>query len=550
MATTTDTTVIDYKVTGADQAAAATSKIAKEQEKLAKVIAQDNSALAQHTAALKLATVEQRNAAASTEKLTAASRSFAVANDNGSRAVSSLAKATTAGNLGLNRYGETFAKFGGVAASINPEIANLVSTVGRATSATGAFASIIGGPAGVIAGTLLGAFALWGEYTDGQSKKLEALANAQEKVAVGSIKFSDRLAKVTGANAGMDRTDRINRGEGTVDEYQASIGQARAFLKSYQSGSDSGSISDGERAAARSIARLEEQLAQAKARDQINEALASGGNNTGAIGEDISGGGPKSSAYGQQSIAGNQLDEVRAAGDERKRIAEEQLRAVAEMQSYYGDQEKQLNAELLADKRAVLDEQSEAERRAADERMQAIRDGTKEEMELAKEAAEKNKVIKDVVATGVKNVSTASVQSLKALATGRKAGLKEYLATIGDQAVADGTWRVLQGVGEIAGMNYAGGAAMIAAGGAEIAFGMSLGSNTAGARGGPGSTAGRTRAKPAERPAEPQGGRQQASRNTTSNLTVNVSAMVADADAGVRIVKAMNASKAVYGKWS
>lgn len=107
---------------------------------------------------------------------------------------------------------------------------------------------------------------------------------------------------------------------------------------------------------------------------------------------------------------------------------------------------------------------------------------------------------------------------------------KAIIAAIGDQMVAEGSKALFSGGIMLAGGNYAGGAATIALGAAEIAAGFGLGATVSapagGGQGGNGT------------PAEPSRFRQGEDRAERTTTVINIDAMVADANAGRRIEQA------------
>jgi hypothetical protein len=126
-----------------------------------------------------------------------------------------------------------------------------------------------------------------------------------------------------------------------------------------------------------------------------------------------------------------------------------------------------------------------------------------------------------------------------------------YLAAIGEQAVADGSFRILKGAGMLAesyGIDPAG-YATIAAGSAEVAFGLALGAAGGGGKRGASAGGGGGRAMATARPSEPTSMRgNDGPRETRSNIQVNVQTLVADERVGERVMGAIEQANQKLGR--
>lgn len=93
---------------------------------------------------------------------------------------------------------------------------------------------------------------------------------------------------------------------------------------------------------------------------------------------------------------------------------------------------------------------------------------------FAQQHAEREKLKKMVAIDALQSMASVGISALQKLAKGEKVSTKEILAALGDQLVARGTGHVLEGIA-MSVMGLPSGPPLIAAGSAEVAFGIGLG---------------------------------------------------------------------------
>jgi hypothetical protein len=472
----------------------------------------------------------------------ALAKAGAASNDN-ARAASAAGKAWTGA-------GEKISKVSAVLMSVDSGMGKLVGTLGRAAGAATTFSSALGGPLGLAAGGLIGAFALWSDYTATQEKKLESLTSATKKATFAAMTFDGQLKKITGARDKADLQKRLGSGAGSSAEYEAEIARLQNMNAAGIAGQSAGAINPEYRNKKQyeneeRIRELEGRLANAREREKIENALRDGGNPSGAIGDDITGGAAKPAAPGQ-SAARNQLDQLRAAGDARKEAFSNQMAALEEVRRSYESREKESARLLLDERKRAIDDELQAARSAADQRIEMRRQEAEEAMKLEEQLAEKRRLTQQIAIDGARNVAGATTGALVKIAKGQKMSTAAFLESIGEQAIADGTFRILQGAAMLATLNPAG-AAAIAAGGAEVAFGVALGAPARGSRGGGGGGSNRGAGFSSE-PTTVRRPGDEGPRETRSNITVQVNTLVADERTGERVMQSIEAAHMKLGR--
>jgi hypothetical protein len=441
----------------------------------------------------------------------------------------------------LGQTSERFSKLSAVSNAVNSSMGRLLGTFGQAAGAAQALSATIGGPIGLAAGGLIGAFALWSTYTDAQEKKLKSLKTATEEAGFAALRFDKQLEQITRDRGKTDRLDKLQTGMASSDEYEAELARLRNTNARLLAEQQAGNISSEYRVSQQYknealISEYEPRVQQARDREEIAKALASGGNRTGAI-DDLET--PRAAANdNDQSAARDQLDALRASGDERKALYNDQMRALSEVRKLYSVQTREVERLDHDARLAAIDAEYEASKDAAARRLEIRRQESEEYKQLEAQAEQEGKLRRQVAISGMQNVAGASVGALQKVAKGQKMTTAAFLEGIGDQAVADGTFRIMQGLA-ISVLNPAQGVPLMLAGGAEVAFGIGLGA--AAARGGKGSAGGGggLRANAAPVSAEPVGGAESEPRTVRSNIVVNVNANVVDDRAGVMIMQSL-----------
>jgi hypothetical protein len=470
----------------------------------------------------------------------ALAKAGAASNDN-ARAASAAGKAWTGA-------GEKISKVSAVLMSVDSGMGKLVGTLGRAAGAATTFSSALGGPLGLAAGGLIGAFALWSDYTATQEKKLESLTSATKKATFAAMTFDGQLKKITGARDKADLQKRLGDGSASSADYEAEIARLQNMNAAGTAGQSSGAINPEYRNRIQyrneaRIAELEQSLAGAREREKLAAQVAQA-DSLGAIG-DGPGGGTKKDGSGI-SRAGLQLDQLRAAGDARKEAFSEQMAALEEVRRSYESREKESARLLLDERKRAIDDELQAARSAADQRIEMRRQEAEEAMKLEEQLAEKRRLTQQIAIDGARNVAGATTGALVKIAKGQKMSTAAFLESIGEQAIADGTFRILQGAAMLATLNPAG-AAAIAAGGAEVAFGVALGAPARGSRGGGGGGSNRGAGFSSE-PTTVRRPGDEGPRETRSNITVQVNTLVADERTGERVMQSIEAAHMKLGR--
>jgi hypothetical protein len=471
----------------------------------------------------------------------ALAKAGAASNDN-ARAASAAGKAWQAA-------GGNISKVASVLSSVDGNMGKLVGTLGKAAGAASMFSSALGGPLGLAAGGLIGAFALWSDYTATQEKKLESLTNATKKATFAAMTFDGQLKKITGARDKADLQKRLGSGAGSSAEYEAEIARLQNMNAAALTGQGEGAINPEYRNRIQyrneqRIAELEGQLANARAREEIAAATAQA-DSLGAIG-DMPGAGGKKEGSGI-SRAGLQLDQLRAAGDARKEAYSEQMAALEEVRRSYEEREKESARLLLDERKRAIDDELQAARSAADERIEMRRQEAEAAMRLEEQLAEKRRLTQQIAIDGARNVAGATTGALVKIAKGQKMSTAAFLESIGEQAIADGTFRILQGAAMLATLNPAG-AAAIAAGGAEVAFGVALGAPARGSRGGGGGGGSNRGGGFSSEPTTVRRPGDDGPREVRSNIVVQVNTLVADERTGERVMQSIEAANMKLGR--
>jgi hypothetical protein len=455
---------------------------------------------------------------------------------------------TGAGGSGkaLQQAGERIAKISALASTASPELGKLTGTLGKAAGAASTLSLAIGGPAGLAVGGLVAAFSIWTDHTEKQRAKLEELNKEMRDAMTVALTFEERLNAVTKASAQRDMQQRLGSGAASSDEYKAKIMQLREQLRREQA-SNPGAVTDFERGYQRDINDYQSRLANARAREDIDKQ-ASAAETYGQIGD-----APKTGAGSKsdQSAARNQLEAVRAAGDARKELHDQHMQALEDVRREYEMREREGTKLMLDEKKQAIDAEYQASRDAAAERIRIRQDEAAEYERLEAEAAERGQMRRDIAISGAQNVAGATTKAMVAVARGQKMTVGMYLAAIGEQAVADGSFRILKGAGMLAesyGIDPAG-YATIAAGSAEVAFGLALGAAGGGGKRGASAGGGGGRAMATARPSEPTSMRgNDGPRETRSNIQVNVQTLVADERVGERVMGAIEQANQKLGR--
>lgn len=446
-------------------------------------------------------------------------------------------------NKSLQQAGERIAKISALAATADPAIGKLTGTIGKAAGAASTLSLAIGGPTGIAVGGLVAAFSIWSDYTEKQRAKLEELNKAMLESITAALTFEERLSAVTKARGQMELQKRLGSGAASSDEYEAKIRELGEQLRREQA-QNPGAVSALERGYQRDINEYRQRQENARAREQIEAALQSGGNKTGAIGEEPGKGTPFKS---DQSAARNQLEALRAAGEQRKELYDSQLSALEDVRKQYEMRERESTRLMLDEKKKAIDEEFEAARAAADRRIEIRKYEAEEYAKLEEAAAERRKLGQEIAISGARNVAGAVTSASVKIANGQKVTTKAFLAAIGEQAIADGTFRILQGAGMLATLNPAG-AAAIAAGGAEVAFGVALGGGSGGNKGGGhgGGVGGGGYSSRGSEPSRVQ--RDEGPRETRSNIVVQVQTLVADERVGEHVMNGIDMAHRKLGR--
>jgi hypothetical protein len=248
---------------------------------------------------------------------------------------------------GLQQAGEKIARVSALAATADPTIGKLVGTLGKAANAASVFSLAIGGPAGLAVGGLVAAFSVWTDHTEKQRAKLEELNKTMRESLTVALTFEERLSAVTKARGQRELQQRLGSGDASSDEYQAKIFELREQLRREQSG-NKGGVTDLERGYQRDINDYQSRLANARARESMGTEVANA-EKFGQIGD-----GPKTGKGPQsdQSAARNQLEALRAAGEQRKELHQQQLSALEEIDRQYQERAKS-TARLEYDERVT-----------------------------------------------------------------------------------------------------------------------------------------------------------------------------------------------------
>lgn len=449
----------------------------------------------------------------------------------------------------LQQAGERIAKISALAATASPELGKLTGTLGKAAGAASTLSLAIGGPAGLAVGGLVAAFSIWTDHTEKQRAKLEELNKTMRESMTTTLTFEERLSAVTKARNQMELQKRLDDGSASSDEYKASILLQKELLRREQA-SNPGAVSAFERNSAEAIRRSEARLANALEREKIEAALQSGGNKSGAILDSPENGtGPKS----DQSAARNQLEALRAAGEQRKELYTQQLSALEDVEKLYEERRRETARLELDERKQAIQNEYDAARSAADERIRIREEEAEAYIKLEEKLAEDRKLKQEIAISGARNVAGATTNALVAVARGQKMTVGMYLAAIGEQAVADGSFRILKGAGMLAesyGLDPAG-YATIAAGTAEVSFGLALGAAGKGKSGGGSGARGGSSRSAGGGPGEPTNVRRPGDdgpRETRSNIVVQVQTLVADERTGERVMQSLEAAHHKLGR--
>lgn len=325
--------------------------------------------------------------------------------------------------------------FGAALSTAIPEIGGFTSAIGRASGVIGSMTALLGGPWGLAIGAAVTAVGL--------------LSAAFAKARDDAEELNKALAQTTGGPSGSARADNA---------HAAALGRAGFFDSVTRSAHSRETIEDVNAAEARQSSMIFDR-----------------------VGSDAKGAGAKRADP----------------------FADVQRRAAVEKQ--LADLRSQETQAEMARARSESDVRIEQTKRRIDLEIQMERDHHAEIISAAKSRdaelaqidaeTEKREQQKRTVAVGAFGaVATSGISALQKLAKGQKTSAKEFIASVGDQIVAKGTGHILEGVAlAVTPGLWASGPPLIAAGAAEVAFGIGLG---AASRGGGSSSSPGSRSTP------------------------------------------------------
>lgn len=473
MTTETQKTNFDVQVVGAEKGAAQLTLISNAFKKQDEQLKHNNSTLKQHVAQLKLQAVEQRRAQQATQLATAATQKQAQANEQAARS----------GKLNT----EAFQKFGSILSGVTPALGDFTRAIGASANSAGLLANVImggaGGPAGMavglVTGGLIGALSLWASRADDARERMKMLAEMTEEASTKVTTLAERMANIEGRKTGKAFYERIRSGDAGSTEIEALLtDRQRELARQEKAGHGSRNFAY-ESQLAREVKDLQGKLANARARDDIAKQV-SDAERFGMIGDAPSGGGGRG---GGLSAAGVQLEQLRAAGEARRELFQQQLDALSQMKQNYALRDREFTRVELDAKRAAIDAEMEAWRAAREERSEILRQQAEEEERREAAAAEKRMLNQRLMVEGLNNVGGATLSAMNKVAKGQRVTTAAFLESIGDRAAASGTAHMLEGAA-LSIINPAQGLPLVAAGLAEYTFGTMLGASAARAPGG------------------------------------------------------------------
>ncbi len=418
----------------------------------------------------------------------------------------------------LRGAGEHIQKLSAVFNSLDPNISKLTGTLGKATGAMAALSSTIGGPAGLAVGGVIGALALWNDYQDQAQKKSEALTKS---VADQKVAFEDLVKGYTAANNAL----------------KASTDIAEAMALRSQIANDQTLTPDRRAQMAGRASLIEGRVKKAEdaseyktyfnaQQEEFERELA------------LAGGAPEDKGKGmpRPDTEWETMQRKDASSAQLRKLESDSIKAEVEA-------DRQAGEERLRNKLAAIDAEYQASKTASEQRIEIRRMEAEEYERIEERTAQVSETRRKVVTSGLQNVSSASLDAIGKVARGQKMTTAMFLESIGERVAASGQGHILEGIA-LSVVNPAQGVPLIAAGGAEFAFGTLLGASAARGAGGSASRGGGRGAGGGgytpTRSAEPVGGRQQAEPQTTrSNIVVNVNANVVNDDAGVTIIRSI-----------
>lgn len=439
-------------------------------------------------------------------------------------------------------HGDALGKVGGLIGNVSPKFAQLANVVDDAGKAVMALTSGIGlGPAGLIAGGVLGALALWVTSNEEAEKSIDKVAQAAERARFAAMNFEAQLQKVTGARDKAGLKSRLESGAASSAEYEAEIARLEAFKQNLLRGQAEGSFSAAgviarQYPAEEKLAQMRASLEEARRREEIEKAIRDGGNKTGAIGESIpdakAGAAAKNDDYFFDAVKRREATDAQLAELQRQSIQAE----LAE--------EQRASDDRLRIAQAGIDAEYEASKAASEARI-AQRELEHEEYERMEQQAANNSELRRKLAQEALNVFGNNMSTaMSKVAKGQKLATGAMIEGIGDQAIQSGIFHMLEGGAKLAGMNPAG-AAEMAAGGALLAFGMGLANAGSHMSGGSNAGSGSAAARPSamSRPAEPTRSMDTQPQTKTSTIIVQV-----DPITGEAIMREMEGTARISGR--
>lgn len=527
----------DLKVNGGEAGAAQVYKLRDAFSAVEKVIQKDTSALAQHSAQLKLQAVEQRRAAEAMDKATASA--------------TSLERAHTASAASGKLNSEALQKVGSILTGVTPQLGQFGRAVGAGANSAGLLTNVImggssgagAGPlgiaAGLVAGGVVGALSLWASRADETRERMKMLADMTEEVSTKVTTFADRVGAIQSMRDGNARFKRLSSGSASSVEYEAFIGDRKSALSKAENAGFGHRDFQYESRLSKEISESEQRLANARAREEIEDALKNGGNKTGAI-VDLGSGKRKP------------LPDTQWETMQRKDASSAQLRGF-EQASIQAEREKEREAIGLKN-----EERKEALKREFDDwedakrkRLQSKQDEAEQFQKIDRISEASAKQRNQMMAGGMQLVASQGISAFQQMAKGQKVSLGAILESTGDAMVAEGTRWLFTGVANsfIPGMQ-ASGAGLIGVGTAEIAAGMAMGATGAsmGAHGGGGGASrSSSRGTTSAEPVSSRNDRGEA-REQRSVVQVNVQTLVADERTGERIMDGIHMAHRKLGR--
>jgi hypothetical protein len=364
---------------------------------------------------------------------------------------------------------------GGELARLNPELATVVQSVGRASGAMSGFTGVLGGGAGLVAG---GAVAAIGLLIDGLAKA----KTAEEELATAVEKTTKALdGQTKSATLAAVASDPVFYGKLAAAGGQT--GMTPELLKTRQ-------------------IELQEKMKPLNDRVlELQRAVAAGARLNRVTTIELQ---KKQAELDKLRDESQRLSEYSAeAGrppptpppelEKKKKVVKlghgnsEFMAEMATVEAAETKFRKKQEADLVADDDAILKDRVDAKKKSNeefaklnqekfDQEIHGARAADKELAKLDSQAAKRNAMLRDVSIDAWEAIGSAGIQSLSALVQGQKVSMKAVVASIGDAMVAGGTRAVFEGLAiNATPFSFGAGTPLITVGGEEIGAGLAFG---------------------------------------------------------------------------